>query len=379
MTPAQRAILSKAKKDGLKPSEIAAEFGVHDLVEAQLSILRGISVAYKDLGEKGQDSAIQQLTTATRDAVTDMIRLIMANGTTAIPFKLKSLTIDGKLKVVGTVEGDHPERHALTDKAHDKSEILLILSPRDYFEGLDTIQGERDQKSLPLNEDATTKPKAERTSAATGSATSAKELAKKATELPPKLLEDARAFILNQQVSTVSGIQNGLKIGAVKAVAVLDQLVVEGIVEFVGDEKAGEYKIVRTPADATQAIAEEPATKPAKETKPKAAAKPAATAKPASTSRQPLSFDGDDDAIDHGAPISENQPKTDTGGLTLTDAVYKKAKAQVIKSKRVSAGALAISLDIDDDVAEQAIQRMETEGVVTEENEAGVRSLVPAA
>lgn len=381
MTPAQRAILSKAKKDGLKPSEIAAEFGVHDLVEAQLSILRGISVAYKDLGEKGQDSAIQQLTTATRDAVTDMIRLIMANGTTAIPFKLKSLTIDGKLKVVGTVEGDHPERHALTDKAHDKSEILLILSPRDYFEGLDTIQGERDQKSLPLNEDAPAKPKAERTSAATGSATSAKELAKKATELPPKLLEDARAFILNQQVSTVSGIQNGLKIGAVKAVAVLDQLVVEGIVEFVGDEKAGEYKIVRTPADATQAIKEDPETQPAsgKGSKTKASAKPAATEKPASTSRKPLSFDGDDDAPANESPISENQPKTDTGGLTLTDAVYKKAKAQVIKSKRVSAGALAISLDIDDDVAEQAIQRMEAEGIVTEENEAGVRSLVEAA
>lgn len=225
MTPAQRAVLAKAKKDGLKPSEQASEFLLHDVVEACLSQLRNYSVAWKNLSEKEQDASIHSLTDSLKESVTDAVRLIMAAGASAIPFKLKSLTIDGKLKVTGHVEGDHPERHALTDKAHDKSEILLILSPRDYFEGLDTIQGEKDQKALPLEDEKPTKKPA------------AKKADAKPITLTEKQIADGRQFIIDVRKPTVAGIQSQLKFGYDKAIVALEMYADEGLIMRLGEDK----------------------------------------------------------------------------------------------------------------------------------------------
>lgn len=359
MTPAQRAVLAKAKKDGLKPSEQASEFLLHDVVEACLAQLRAYSVAWKTLSEKEQDASIKSLTDDLKNSVTDAIQIIISAGASAIPFKLKKLSIDGKLTVTGLVEGDHPMRHALTDKAHDKSEILLILSPRDYFEGLDTIQGEKDQKSLPIDEPAAEpkKPAAagKRTSATTGSATSAAALAKTATTLPPKLLEDARTFLRDQQSVTVSGAQNHLKIGNVKAVAVLEELVSEGLAYIVEGSKPVQYTLVHA--------------EPIKEQKDDLRAEPEPRVKPG------LSFDGEDEGTDL-APGNKEEPSAET---ILTDELFGKIKAQVLKTKKVSVGALSIAFDADDEIIEQAIQRLELEGVISEENEAGMRTINAAA
>lgn len=236
MSPEQRAVLAKAKKDGLKPSEQASEFLLHDLVEACLNQLKNYSVAWKNLSEKEQDASIGNLTAALKESAVDAVRLIMAAGASAIPFKLKSLTIDGKLKVTGLVEGDHPERHALTDKAHDKSEILLILSPRDYFEGLDTIKGERDQKSLPLDEAKPTKaPK-----------TSTKKPDAKPITLTEKQIEDGRHFILEVKKPTVAGMQAQLKFGYDKAIVALELYADEGLITRLGDDK---YEMAKADAD----------------------------------------------------------------------------------------------------------------------------------
>lgn len=354
MTPAQRAVLAKAKKDGLKPSEQASEFLLHDVVEACLTQLRAYSVAWKTLSEKEQDASIKSLTDDLKNSVTDAIQIIISAGASAIPFKLKKLSIDGKLTVTGLVEGDHPMRHALTDKAHDKSEILLILSPRDYFEGLDTIQGEKDQKSLPIDEPAAEPKKGaaagKRTSATTGSATSAAALAKTATTLPPKLLEDARTFLRDQQSVTVSGAQNHLKIGNVKAVAVLEELVSEGLAYIVEGSKPVQYALVQAvPVEAPSTLEEV---------------------------SKSLTFDGDDEGTD----LAPGNTVADSDAVTiLTDELFSKIKAQVLKTKKVSVGALSIAFDIDDEIVEQAIQRLELEGVISEENEAGMRTINAAA
>lgn len=367
MTPAQRAILANAKKNNLKPSEVAAEFGTHDLVEAQLAILRGISVAYKDLGEKGQDAAIQQLTAATKTAVIDMIQLIMANGAKAIPFKLKSLNIDGKLKVTGFVEGDCPERHALTDKAHDKSEILLILSPRDYFEGLDTIQGEKDQKSLaidPVEPEAEPEggkgkapAKAKETTgkgkgaARTGDAkpTSAAALAAKAIQLTPKSVEDAKAFILNQQNTSLAGLQNHLKIGIDKAQAHLDRQLADGVIVLDDKSETG-YSIVRAPAGELLPKAEDAA----------------------GAGNDSSTFDG------QGADLSGQQFGGDDEPVALTDELYEQIKAHVLKKGKVSSGTIMVTFSLGDDTVTQALERLELNGVITEENDMGIRSIVKA-
>lgn len=371
MTPAQRAILAKAKKDGMKPSEVAAEFGVHDLVEAQLAILRGISVAYKDLGEKGQDAAIHELTEKTRVAVIDMLRLFMANGVKAIPFTLKSLNIDGKLKVTGFVAGDCPERHALTDKAHDKSEILLILSPRDYFEGLETIQGEKDQKSLAIDPvEPETPPETAKGKAATkaketapkGKAaqrtndpkpTSAAALAAKAIQLTPKSVEDAKAFILNQQNTSLAGLQNHLKIGIDKAQAHLDRQVADGVIVLDEKSETG-YSIVREPAGA-----------PVDETAGKGA--------PVDTSN--LSFDGEPG---EQTDLAGDKFGGDDEPVALTDELYEQIKAHVLKKGKVSSGTIMVTFSLGDDTVTQALERLELDGVITEENDMGIRSIIKA-
>lgn len=388
MTPAQRAILANAKKNNLKPSEVAAEFGTHDLVEAQLAILRGISVAYKDLGEKGQDAAIQQLTAATKTAVIDMIQLIMANGAKAIPFKLKSLNIDGKLKVTGFVEGDCPERHALTDKAHDKSEILLILSPRDYFEGLDTIQGEKDQKSLPIDNEPEAAPEVatgkgstkarETTGKGKGAArtndpkpTSAAALAAKAIQLTSKSVEDAKAFILNQQNTSLAGLQNHLKIGIDKAQAHLDRQLADGVIVLDDKSETG-YSIVREVA-ADKAVDELAAKRLANggagETIPLSEMQERYAGGDSST------FDGQGgEAVD----LTGDQFGGDDEPVALTDELYEEIKAHVLKKGKVSSGTIMVTFSLGDDTVIKALERLELDGVITEENDMGIRSIIKA-
>lgn len=334
MTPAQRAILAKAKKDGLKPSEQASEFLLHDLVEAALQQLKNYSVAWKNLSEKEQDASIASMTEALKESVTDAIRIIMSAGASAIPFKLKSLTIDGKLKVTGLVEGDHPERHALTDKAHDKSEILLILSPRDYFEGMEDVKGEKDQKSLKLDEPDAAKPKEEK-KPASGKATG-KNVADiaSAVAFKPAELDKAKAFVEQYRTPTTAGVQNALSIGFNKAEAILAELARQGLIIAEEGEKGPTYSM--------PPLAEKPLTK--------------AQQKKA------------DEALEKAIEAQDF-----TGTKTLTDDLYAAVKSRVIKDQKVSAGGLSVIFGVDIPVIDEAIDRLEMETVISEEDEMGSR------
>lgn len=341
------AIIAKARRDGLKPVELAHELMGYTLVESMRDCIASHAVAYKNMSQVQQDSCIQQMTEAVKEAIDLAIQTIASAGTRTVRMDLTSVAVGKKLKVAGVVAGTEEYKHDLIDLANDQGTAIVILNERDYLQGLDGIQGEKDQRDLPIDNDAEPedkpakagKDKAPRVSSPTSAAT----LAKKATELPPKLLQDARDFIANQQVCTVSGIQNGLKIGMVKAVAVLDKMVEEGVCEFVGDSKSGEYQLKRgkTPVDKIL----EPVD-------------------PVDKALDDLTFDGDD------IPVS----------LELSEDLYQKIKAHVIKSGKFSVGSVLVSLDISDDgVVEQAAIRMEREGLLTEENEMGLREIVQAA
>lgn len=341
MNSTQKAVVSAAKKDGLSPMEIASELMNHDITEVVLGFMRKREVAFNKLSEAEQDSIIAELGYELKKITATACRVINANGVETVGATLKSLKIDGKLTATMVIDGDEPNRHVLTDKAHDKSSILIVLYPNSYSEGMSAHHGERDQKPLDLDEPEAKAAKGAKADKAprVSSPTSAGNLAKKATELPPKLLQDARDFITNQQVCTVSGIQNGLKIGAVKATAVLDQMAQEGLVVFVGDSKSGEYQLKRRDKSPDDKIT---------------------TPDPVDEALAHLTFDGDDGQEE-----------------TLTEDLYSKIKAQVIESGKFSVGAVLISLDLaDDQIIEQAAERMEREGVLTEENEAGIRTLV---
>lgn len=242
MKKEHKAIIQAAKRDGLLPSEVASNLLGHDLLESMIAQLSKLE-AYRRMSEKDQDGIIAAMTNDIQPAIKNAMRILNAAGVESVPFTLKGMKIDSKLTVTGTVDGDDPSRHILTDKCHDKSEILLVLYPRDYFDAMDQIEGEKDQKALPLDGDdkPARKPRAKKSDEP------------KAIEIPKKFLDDARDFVTIQQNCTIAGLQNQMRCGYEKAVATLDLLRAEGIVTRTGE----------APNDAFELVREKPAAEPA--------------------------------------------------------------------------------------------------------------------
>lgn len=235
MKKEHKAIIQAAKRDGLLPSEVASKLLGHDLLESMIAQLSKLE-AYRRMSEKDQDGIIAAMTNDIQPAIKNAMRILNAAGVESVPFTLKGMKIDSKLTVTGTVDGDDPNRHILTDKAHDKSELLLVLYPRDYFDAMDQIEGEKDQKALPLDgeDKPARKPRTKKP---------AEEA--KAIEIPPKMLSDARDFVTVNCNPHISGLQNFLKIGYEKAVAILDVLADEGIVTRTGEAPNDAFELVR--------------------------------------------------------------------------------------------------------------------------------------
>lgn len=243
MKKEHKAIIQAAKRDGLLPSEVASNLLGHDLLEALLTQLNKFETPFRKLSEKDQDAAIAGLTNDIQPAIKNALRVLNGAGVEHVPFTLKGMKIDSKLTVTGTVDGDDPNRHILTDKAHDKSELLLVLYPRDYFDAMDQIEGDKDQKALDLDDGD--KPAGRKPRAKKGEAEQAK-----AIEIPPGFLSGARDFVTVNQNSTIAGLQNQMKCGYEKAVATLDLLAQEGIVERVSEAPNDKFELVRASAPA---------------------------------------------------------------------------------------------------------------------------------
>lgn len=321
----QRAVIAAAQKDGLHPMEVSAELLCHDLMGCLLEQLRKRQVAFPKLSEKEQDAAISEMQAEVKKAAYTAARVITAQGKEAVSAKLKSLKIDGKLTATMLIEGDEPNRHILTDKAHDKSDILIVLYPNSYTEGLSAHQAEKDQKDLPLSEDDD-KPKTTRKQSDKPKAGGdvAKEIV-----LAPKLIDQAREFVKGQQNTSLAGLQNQFKIGADKARAVFAKLVESGDVTVA--EGVDKWDLVRESASSESESLEEQ--------------------------------EADD------APAND----------VLSVALYEQIKASVIKRNAVSVGVICIDNDVSEDLALAAIEQMEDEGVVTEEDELGGRGVVEQA
>jgi len=347
MKEAHKAIMARAAKEGLLPSELAAELVVHDLVNATRAQMSRYEVGYNKMTEKQQDAVLAELQENFKGTSEIIGRILASAGTASVRMTCKDMKISNGT-LTGIVSSDEQHFNALISKVQDKSEVLVVLYEREYSEALDGIQSEKDQKALPFDDEPAKGAKADKTPRVS-SPTSAATLAKKATELSPKLLQDARDFITNQQVCTVSGIQNGLKIGAVKATAVLDQMAEEGLVEFVGDSKSGEYKLKRAKSAPTDE-----------------------TVKTGSHS------DDDTDLAPTDSGLSFDGVDDDVVVAELNDALYEKIKAKVLADKKVSIGAISVGLDIDTFIVEQGIERLEADGLVTAENDMGIRSVVEA-
>ena len=319
MNSAQKAVVSAAKKDGLSPMEIASELMNHDITEVVLGFMRKREVAFNKLSESEQDSVIADLGSELKKITATACRVINANGVETVGATLKSLKIDGKLTATMVIEGDEPNRHVLTDKAHDKSSILIVLYPNSYSEGMSAHQGEKDQKDLPLDDEPAKKGKAPRVS----SPTSAGAIAKKAIELTPKQIEDGREFIIKQQNCSPDALQNLLKINRQRAEALLKHFEGEGIIQFVGTEASGQYELVR--------------------------------------------------AGDTPTPKDEDKPVLDEATL---EVFYATAVKAVLKAGSADDSVLTAIYGDDDNAIEQALVRMEDDGIVSKPSPEGLRAVL---
>lgn len=322
MNAQQKAVIEKAKKEGKLPSEITGEFLLHDLVQACIGQLSKHEVGFRKLTEKQQDAAIAELTDNLKESALLAARIIASAGTPTVSGTLKKIAIDAKSVLTVSVDGGEKYFNELISKTQDKSDVLIVLYERDYFDALDNIQSEKQQKSLPLAGDepsATTDKKP----ATKGKAKSAADVAA-SIALDPAMMEKASKFIAEVRTPTIAGIQNVLGIGFQKAEAVLAELARLG---HIVAEEDGSYSM------------------PKAETAPKGKAK--------------------DKAAD---PLISS----------LDEATYEAIKAGVIEKQSVAMIAITIKHGVTDEVAEEAIDRLEMELVVSPEDEMGGREVLIA-
>ena len=148
-----KELIDQARLMGIPAHEFAASFITRDLVAHCLEVLRKADKPFKNLTEQQQGKIIDDLNVATKDLVEAAVAVIAAKGTSAIGLNLKSVLFSGKtLRVVGDVDANDPQRHALTDTVNQRA--LLVLVEDEYYDALDSNRPERDQKDLPLPESA---------------------------------------------------------------------------------------------------------------------------------------------------------------------------------------------------------------------------------
>lgn len=327
-----KAIIDRANRDGKSPSEIAHELLGHDLLKAMVTAISKPAVAFSKMSEQQQQGVIEDLTKELVPAISTAIGIIVSQNSHAVRMKLKKLATGPSLQLTGSLDKTQDHIHELMDLASDNSDVLVILHERDYLQGLDGIQAEKDQPELPLDDSkpaSTSKPRATK-----------KKDEPKAIELPPALIEQAEEFVRGQQNTKVSALQNHLKINFDKGQALLAALEERGVVT--AEDEEGNRHLIRA----------------------QAAAETATDSGASATETQADDTDG-------------HQLETDANGFVImSDELVALATTKVRKDGKVSKGALAVTYDLDDTVADQLIDRLELECVISAEDDLGGREVI---
>lgn len=321
-----KAIIDAAIREGKTPAELAKELLGHDLLKSMVTIISKPAVAFSKMSQQQQQGVIDDMTKDLLPAIGIAIGVIVSQNTRAVRMKLKKLATGPSLQLTGTLDKSQDHIHELMDLASDNSDVLIIMHERDYVQALDAIQGEKDQKALPLDGGKDPKPKA---ACGTG-AKKAGDIAAKVIELPPALIEQAEAFVRNIQTATHAGIQNQFKINFDKAEALLQALQERGVVTE--KDEQGNRTLVRVKA--------EPAATVATEDKP--------------------------------VEQIHSPEKADLSNADL----YEQAKAKVIADQEVSAGGLAVAFDLTDERAATLMDELEMQGVISEASDLGTREVL---
>lgn len=317
-----KAIIDAASREGKAPSELAKELLGHDLLKAMVTAISKPAVAFSKMSEQQQESTIEDLKKELLPAISTAISVIVSQNTHAVRMKLKKLATGPAFQLTGTLDKSQDHIHELIDLASDNSDVLIILHERDYVQGLDGIKGEKDQKDLDLAGNTQQKKVASKPKSETGG--------KKAIELTPGQIEQAREFVTRQQNANHAGLQNFLKCNFDKAEALLAHLQGEGLVTE-ADER-GNRNLVR----------------------------------PGATTESPVAEPTVNDA---GLPVDSE------GHVIMSDALFEKARGKVVESQEVTKGGLCVAFDLDDEVVKLLLDKLEEEGVISEQDDLGGREV----
>lgn len=355
MNPAQRAALELAQKNGLTPMEQSAEFMLHDLTQACLNILRTQKKVFSDLGEQQQDALIREISDKLKKTVYLAADILLGAEVVRVPMLLQDFKAAKDMKLTGIIESDHPGRFALMDKAHEKAKVTILIQDMDYFAGMSNIQADKDQKSLALD------PGAEggAAQAAAGKkeesprVTDPKPKAKNPPKIPAKTLEQAREFIIIQQNGTLAGLQNFLKCDITKARAIHALLQEEGLLTSPVNDRE-DRNLVRA-GEGQQDQQDQQAGQPGGDVQ---------------------KFDGFEDLNTEAKEIPVVQGNSHGPKAELTDDIYAEIMVLVIQRQSASLSTITTTLGVTDEVASDALDRLEMEGVVSEEDDLGGRSVL---
>ena len=313
MTPEHRRIINQAHQLDIAPSELASELLERDLIETSVGILRKQKALFASLSEGAQDAVIREIEDVVHKAVASAISIIAGRGTVAVPVTLKSITVDAGLKVVANVDSETPHRHALVDAANHL--CLLVLAPHDYDAATDSIKAEKDQQDLPLEGEL---------QGIAATATIVDEFLD-LVQVTGTPYEIAYLHVINGGEISAKAIQNATGVKRKESGELLLQLAENGVISA-PDDDGRRALLIQT-------------TKPA----------PSSTEVWAELTAEPA------------APIDDS---------AYTDAVLK-----VQAEQRVSVSYLKAEFAVDEDTAEAWIAQMERDGVVSEENDMGGRSV----
>ena len=100
--------------------------------------------------EKQQDVILANLTEGYNELALTIARALASARTPFVIATCKKLEVsNGNFTAV--IKSDQPNYNDLIARVQDKSEVVIALYERQFRDGMDDIQSDKDQKSLPLD------------------------------------------------------------------------------------------------------------------------------------------------------------------------------------------------------------------------------------
>lgn len=119
------------------------------LLSALVDELRIAGASWQQLSKDQQDNVIARLRQRIRHETEQAVMLIAAGSRDTARVRIESVTVKDGAKAVLHIGNSV---HAVIDYVGSAA-VLVMCDPEQYFGGLDQVEGEDDQRALPINDE----------------------------------------------------------------------------------------------------------------------------------------------------------------------------------------------------------------------------------